>query len=354
MGKDVTVVAVVGAQYGSEGKGVIVNHLADQFNVHVRVGGPNAGHTFLHRGVEYKMRAIPCGWTNPVATLVIGRGAIVNPKVLKEEIEMVQAVDPTIVDRLFVDSGAWCVTLEDVMDESTIGLKESIGSTLEGVGAARIRRIARSPKMDNRFGPMADEWGLGHYVHDDTAMLLNWFAESKRTILLEGTQGFGLSLLHGTWPYVTSADTTASQLAADCGLGPSKIDDVLLVMRYMPIRVGGNSGPMKKEIDWDALSSRLGRNVKEYTTVTRRLRRIAEWDDEIITQARILNGARYAALTFADYLDPRVEGKRELTRMMEKIIEQMEIRHHLSICLVGTGGPHLTVINRRKLPWEDA
>lgn len=345
-----TTLAVIGAQYGSEGKGVMVYHLADSFDVHVRVGGPNAGHTFLHKGRTYKMRAVPCGWTNDGATLVIGRGAIINPKVLADEVRMIAAVDPTIWDRLFVDAGAWCIDRNDVLAEEGMQMQEKIGSTLEGVGWARISRITRRPDVNCRFEYVAHHWGLEKLVHPDTAMLLNWFRLS-RNILLEGTQGFGLSLLHGEWPYVTSADTNAAQLAADCGLPPNAIDDVLLVMRTYPIRVGGNSGPLPREITWEQLSERLGRDVREYTTVTGRLRRIAEWDDHVIMQARTMNGATRAALMFTDYVDPVVEGRTELTKMVEQYIEAVEQHHHLDVVFAGTGGPDLTVVRRGAWPW---
>lgn len=342
-------IAVIGAQYGSEGKGVIVHHLADYFNVHVRVGGPNAGHSFLHGGTLYKMRAIPCGWVNETATLVIGRGAIIDPKVLRAEIEMVEKVDPTIWDRLFVDAGAWCVSNDDKEVAIADGATARYGSTGEGVGQARIRRLMRDSDDDRRFGKLASRHGLGRLVHEDTANLLNWLRGS-RNILLEGTQGAGLSLIHGPWPFTTNADTNAAQLAADCGLPPNAIDDVLLVMRTHPIRVGGNSGPLPKEITWKYLSERLGKQVREYTTVTKRLRRIAEWDDHVIHLARIMNGAKHVALTFADYLDPAVEGQAVLTREVEKFIEQVERTHLLQVVLVGTGGPELTVVRRKEWP----
>lgn len=343
-------VAIIGAQYGSEGKGVIVHHLADSFDVHVRVGGPNAGHSFRHGGKLFKMRAVPCGWTNPAATLVIGRGAIINPQVLAEEVRAIGAVDPTLHDRLFVDAGAWCVDERDVSAEHSMGLQSAIGSTLEGVGMARVSRITRRPSVDCRFEYVARSYGLEHFVHPDTAMLLNWFRLS-RNILLEGTQGFGLSLLHGEWPFVTSADTNAAQLAADCGLPPNAIDDVLLVMRTYPIRVGGNSGPLPREITWEQLSERISRDVREYTTVTGRLRRIAEWDDAIILQARTMNGAVHAALMFADYIDPEVEGKTELTPAVEHFISALERKHQMDVVFVGTGGEDFTVVRRKAWPW---
>jgi adenylosuccinate synthase len=341
-----TTLAVIGAQYGSEGKGVIVHHLANDFQVHVRVGGPQAGHSFMHDNVLYKMRAIPCGWTNLGATLVIGRGAIIDPDVLNEELAMIEQIDPLIWDRLFIDAGAWCVTRADRVTAKIGKVTARYGSTGEGVGQARIRRLERDLTNDMRFGTVAPSYGLKRLIHDDTASMLNWLRGS-RSVLLEGTQGAGLSLIHGPWPYTTNHDTNAAQLAADCGLPPSAIDDVLLVMRTYPIRVAGNSGPLQREIDWEILSLRLGKEVREFTTVTNRQRRIGEWEDGVIRLARMVNGAQHAALTFADYLDPEVEGLTTLSPMVEAFIRNVEERHFLRIGLVGTGGPNFTVVDRR-------
>lgn len=342
-----TTLAVIGAQYGSEGKGVIVHHLADDFQVHVRVGGPQAGHSFMHDNVLYKMRCIPCGWTNLGATLVIGRGAVIDPDVLVDELAMISKVDPLIYDRLFVDTAAWCVSNADRINAKVDRTTQRYGATGEGVGQARVRRLARDLNDDLRFGSVAAGYGLSRLVHSDTVSLLNWLRGS-RSILLEGTQGAGLSLIHGPWPYTTNHDTSAAQLAADCGLPPDAIDDVLLVMRTYPIRVAGNSGPLEHEIDWEILSARLGREVREYTTVTNRQRRIGEWEDGVIRLARMINGAKHAALTFADYLDPEVEGLKTLSPIVTQFIRLIEERHAFKVMFVGTGGPNFTVVDH----WE--
>lgn len=350
------VLAVVGAQYGSEGKGVIVAHIAKHFGFHVRTGGPNAGHTFWHDGVIYKMQSIPCGWVNPGATLVIGRGAVVNLDILERELAMVEKVDPTIHDRLFVDEGAWCIRDEDLRYERQTHKGEAIGSTQEGIGSARMTRIERMMERDRRFGAMVErDHPLYHLGHPNTAHMLQQ-NQYHTNILLEGTQGFGLSLLYGEWPYVTSADTTVAQLCADCGIPPYHVD-TLLVMRTYPIRVGGHSGPMKDEITWEELSRRTGRDLKEFTTVTKKLRRVAEWDEHLIERALAHNmptpGTGSVALTFADYLDPSIEGKTEITEEIEEHCRDLERKFGVFVELVGTGGPHFSVIDRGKGWWLD-
>lgn len=349
MGENVTVVAVVGAQYGSEGKGAVVHSIANDFDCHVRVGGPNAGHSFWHEGKVWKMRSIPCGWTNPNATLVIGRGAVINPVELQTEIASVMEVDPTIRDRLFVDSGAWCISLDDVMTEHDLGMQKAIGSTQEGVGVARIARIRRNPKCDHQFGKVAAEYGLESMAHPSTMHLLHAI-EDHGKILLEGTQGFGLSLYHGEWPYVTSEDTTANALLVATGL--PRVHGVVLVARTYPIRVGGNSGYLRDEISWGAVSKHVGREVKEYTTVTQRVRRVGRWDEHMVQMARLANGATELAVTFMDYLFPENDNADRLSDAAERWVVELEHRHGIPVTFVGTGGPTFKVVKRGKAWWD--
>src|SRR5690606_22186217 len=111
MAKRGHVLAVVGAQYGSEGKGVIVNHIANRYQVHVRVGGPNAGHSFVHKGRIWMLQVVPCRWTNPDAIRVLGRGMLANPEPLARELREIEQVDPTIHDRLLIDGQAGVLDL---------------------------------------------------------------------------------------------------------------------------------------------------------------------------------------------------------------------------------------------------
>ena len=335
-----SVLCLVGAQYGSEGKGVVAAYLADRYSVHVRVGGPNAGHTFKHEGRLWKMRALPCGWKNPDAKLVIGAGAIVDPELLIQEITET-GVDPA---RVWVDHRA--VVIEETDRPQHYALKARIGATGEGVGPARMRRLARNSDNMRTVGDLPE--GFYPWQVADTASLLNGFYRSGRRILLEGTQGYGLSLIHGLWPYVTSHDTGAAQLLADVGLPPTGAE-VLMVARTFPIRVGGNSGPLKDETDWDEISRIAGRQTIEHTTVTGRVRRVGWLDVDMLRRSLEQNGAHGLVLTFLDYMYPDARGVsvwRALPDEAQAFVLGLEASLGVNIVAIGTGGPDFAIIER--------
>lgn len=335
-----TVLAVVGGQLGSEGKGAVVAHLASQFKIHVRTGAPNAGHTVWHEGREWKMRSVPCGWINPQATLIIGAGAVVDVQLLEKEIEALEKAGHDIYRRLWVDEKA--ILLDPVWHHSIEGGIEGeahrlIGSTGEGVGPARMAKIARGTfPSSNRWAQLefAGGGGLDPKIRvTDTVELLAGHVDAGTDILLEGTQGSGLSLTHGPWPFCTSADTNAAQLASDAGIPPQAINSVLLVCRTYPIRVAGNSGPLPKETSWKKLGL-----APEQTTVTLKTRRVAEWDDEVVKRAIMLNRPSSIALMFADYVDPRCAGfTGGLLPPVLRWIHELEFRLGVRVSLVGTG-----------------
>lgn len=297
------VLAIVGAQYGSEGKGAIVSKIATRYGIHVRTGGPNAGHTIYHKGHKFVHQVIPCGWTNPNAILVVGRGMLLDVEQFERELSIIREFDPTIDDRLFIDKDCGILSRDFHNTEGGVdgALHRRIGSTGEGVGAARIARIHR----DSESFTLAGNSGIASiqkFLVSNTPALFRERLNAGEHILLEGTQGSGLSLIHGPWPYVTSADTNAAQLAADAGIPPQYVK-TLLVARTMPIRVAGTSGPLEMETTWEQLSQQLGRNVQEVTTVTKKVRRIGYWDSKLVKNACTLNAPIGIALTFMDYLD---------------------------------------------------
>jgi len=348
------VLAVVGAQYGSEGKGVIVYAIAREFGVHVRVGGPNAGHSFIENGREWKMQAVPCGWVNRDAMLVLGRGGVFNPAIVAREVAEIEKVDPSIKDRLFIDAYAGVLDERFAKEEGhTSGeLHRRIGSTGEGVGAARIARLRRDPGQFRLWKDAAAEVGLDRCLAEDTPALLANALQDGKNVLLEGTQGSGLSLIHGPWPFVTSHDTNAAQLAADVGLPPHCVSRVLLVARTFPIRVAGNSGPLFGELTWAEMSRRLGRKVEERTTVTKKVRRVGIWDDRLMDRAVTINGPTSVALTFLDYICSADEGKsrwEDLSDASRQFVWYIERRWGVRVSLVGTGGPNRSVIRRGAL-----
>jgi len=335
---------LIGGQYGSEGKGGIAAHIADNYDVHVRVGSPNAGHTFYWYGDKHVMQSIPCGWINPKARIVIGRGALINMKQFMKELVHVLQYYPDFLSRLLIDPEAG--VLDDRFHEQEGGIygemHKRIGSTGEGVGPARVARINRDPEQFRRFKDVASEYGLEQCVCDDTPGFVAGAQDAGKNVLIEGTQGSALSLLHSFWPYCTSIDTNAAGIISEVGIAPSRVTNVLMVVRTYPIRVAGNSGPMKGEITWEELSKRLGKDLTpEKTTVTKKVRRIAEWDDELFRQSCMLNAPTEIALTFADYLDPSIAGKTDPNVLMksDKLVRFLK-KHGLQgdkLKYIGTG-----------------
>lgn len=340
---------LVGGQYGSEGKGAIAAHIANDYKVHVRVGSPNAGHTIYWNGEKHVMQSIPCGWINERAVIIIGRGALLNMKLLMKEIVHILQYDPNFLKRLIIDPEAGI--LDEKFHEQEGGthgeMHRRIGSTGEGVGPARVARINREPSEFRQFKDVAEEYGLEQCMISNTPEQIAILQDNGLDILIEGTQGSALSLLHSHWPYCTSIDTNAAGIISEVGIAPSRVTDVLMVCRTYPIRVAGNSGPMKNEITWDELNSRIhemgGAVVNpEKTTVTKKVRRIAEWDDELFKQSCILNAPTEIALTFADYIDPSIYGCKDAKTVISSTALREFLHDHMSgfgdkIRYIGTG-----------------
>lgn len=339
-----TATAIVGAQYGSEGKGAVVAALAHLFDGAVRTGGPNAGHSLWRNGRVYKMRQVPCTWIER-GPLIMGAGATVDLDVLMAEI-VDTGVDPT---RILIDRHATVIRPADRMAEEESSLTK-MGSTLEGVGAARIKKIHREV---DAVGVLARDYQVygGKVKTDvDTVQVLWEMLNQGQHILLEGTQGSGLSLHHGLWPHVTSNDTNAAQLLADSGVAPGWLKHTLLVARSYPIRVGGPSGPMPGgEISFDQIP---GHVTPERTTVTNKIRRISGWEDRVFNRAVQLNDPCGIALTFTDYLDPAVRGAQDAEALwaspdVRDFILKVERESRVPVVLAGTGGERFNFTEMR-------
>ena len=334
---------LVGGQYGSEGKGAVAAHVASEYDVHVRVGSPNAGHTIWWRDEKHVMQSIPCGWVNPDAAIVIGRGALLNMKQFMKELVHILTYYPNFLCRLYIDPEAGILDERFHQQEGgTEGeMHKRIGSTGEGVGPARVARINRDPAQFRQFKDVAEEYGLEMCMQENTPRMLAILQDEGKNILIEGTQGSALSLLHSYWPYCTSIDTNAAGIISEVGIAPSRVTNVLMVCRTYPIRVAGNSGYMKNEITWDELNRRMGIEIKpERTTVTKKVRRIAEWDDDLFEQSCILNAPTEIALTFADYIDPAIADETDVTKITgSDTLAKFISEHGLSgrIRYVGTG-----------------
>lgn len=334
---------LVGGQYGSEGKGAVVAHIANDYDIHIRVGSPNAGHTIYWNGDKHVMQSIPCGWINPNAKIIIGRGALINIKQFMKELVHIMKYYPDFDERLFIDGEAGILDEKfHIAEGGTKGeMHKRIGSTGEGVGPARVARINRDLNEFRQFKHVAKELNLEHCMVKNTPKMIAEAQDSGMNILIEGTQGSGLSLLHSNYPYCTSIDTNAAGIISEVGIAPSRVTDVIMVLRTYPIRVAGNSGPMKNEISWEELNMRMGVTIEpEKTTVTKKMRRIAEWDDDLFLQSCILNNPTEFALTFVDYIDPSLYGAETKEDLMKSEPFKKFIKEHWledRLKYVGTG-----------------
>lgn len=334
-------IAIVGLQYGSEGKGAVAEYLSPIISSSVRVGAANAGHTVYYKGIAYVMRMIPCSWINPDTKLVIGISALISLDVLLEEIELIDKILP-IKKRLFIDKRAHVITPSQQAREAGTGLAERISSTSAksslGIGMAMADKVLRSAECI-RAEQLLE---LSPYVCD-TVELLNSQLEDGHIVAFEGTQGFGLSIDHGHFPYTTSRDTTAQSLFAGTGVNPYPFDvKVIGVARAYPIRVGGPSGifdPDSIELNWQDIKTRskTDRDVTEKTSVTKSVRRVATFSMEGFKRACMVNRVSEIALTFADHIDARVYEQTKLTEPVLKFIEELETASGAEVTMVKTG-----------------
>lgn len=299
-----TVDVIVGAQFGSEGKGNFCAHLANDYDLLIRVGGPNAGHKVPDP--PYTFVQLPSGTAaNPQARIMIGAGAVISEEQMRKEIGD-QGLTP---ERLAIDENAMMIEQSDIDQEE--GSFDSIGSTKKGIGFATARKVIGRDRdrtwLGARVRRACDIDSLKPFIRDTKALLEDAYARGDR-ILLEGTQGTDLSLHHGPYPHVTSRETTASGCLADAGISPRRVRRVIMVTRTYPIRVGGTSGDLPGEIDVETIAARSGLPVEEIRrteigSVSGKPRRIAEFDWEQVRRSAALNGVTDIALSFADYLD---------------------------------------------------
>lgn len=347
---------IVGGEYGSEGKGNIAFYLAREYDLLVRVGGPNAGHK-VPMPTPYTHRSLPSGtMANESARLLIGPGAVLNLDVLQKEI----ADCKVEVDRLFIDPQAMIIEAEDIKAEAA--LVSEIGSTGSGVGAATARRVmGRTPhSVDVPVRLARDVPELTPYVRARAIDVLTEAYATDHRILLEGTQGTALSLYHGSYPHVTSRDTTAAGCLSEAGIAPARVRRVIVVCRTYPIRVGdgsaGSSGPMEQQISWEDLADRSGLPLEELVesekgSVTGKQRRVSEFDWALLRRAVELNGATEIALTFADYLDARNRDARrfdQLTPDTIRFVDEVERVAGVPVSLIGTRFAVRSVVDRRQ------
>ncbi|MDJ0744152.1 MAG: adenylosuccinate synthetase [Xenococcaceae cyanobacterium MO_167.B27] len=294
------VTVVVGGQFGSEGKGKVAHFLAREQNAvaAVRVGGSNSGHTVIDSsGNPLVFRQLPTAAILPEIKCVISAGSYIEPQLLLNEIE-IASLTP---ERVMIDPNAMLITEKEQLEEKNSLLRYSIGSTLSGTGAAVRKRIERS--SETRLAK--HEELLKPYIKPVVPFMRQCLQQGER-IIIEGTQGFGLSLLHSEYyPYVTSRDTTAAAFVSEAGLSPLDVDDIVLVIRSFPIRVAGNSGDLPNEIDWETITHESGSKIPiiEYTSVTKAVRRVARFDPDVVVNAIVTNRPTKIVLNHLDYVD---------------------------------------------------
>jgi len=341
---------LVGGQYGSEGKGNIVGHIAPEYALLVRVGGPNAGHKVFADGEPEVYYHLPSGTERASkAQLLLGAGAVIYPPKLLQEI----ATHHVEAERLSVDPHAMIIEDADIAEEKE--LLEAISSTAQGVGAASARKImGRGGKLKTRVRLAGEVDELKPYIRESQALLERAFARGER-ILLEGTQGTSLSLHHGMYPWVTSRETSVAGCLADAGIASTRVRRVVMVCRTYPIRVGGPSGHMALPITYEELADRSQIPIDdlkktEMTTTTKRQRRLAEFDWEQLHRSTVLNGPTDIALTFVDYLN--IANRKafrfdQLDLATLRFIQEVERVSGVPVSLVSTNFGWRNVIDRR-------
>jgi adenylosuccinate synthase len=337
--REVPNVVVVGAQWGDEGKGKIVDWLSEQADVVVRFqGGHNAGHTLVIDGVTYKLSLLPSGVVRPGKLAVIGNGVVLDPYALVEEIDRLagQGVKVSPANLRIADNCALILAVHRELDVARESVAHKrIGTTGRGIGPAyedkvgrraiRLMDLAEPEQLDAKLERL-----LGHHnalrrgfgmaetkaaavrkdllaisgrvlpYMDRTWALLDDRRRQGDRILFEGAQGALLDVDHGTYPYVTSSNTVAGQAATGAGLGPSAVGYVLGITKAYTTRVG--EGPFPTELS-DETGKRIGERGREFGTVTGRARRCGWFDAVLVRQTVRTGGINGIALTKLDVLD---------------------------------------------------
>lgn len=327
---------IVGAFWGDEGKGKIISYLAlkDNLDFCVRTGSVNAAHTVWFEGKKFALHMVPAAFVNPKTRLLVAAGANVHVAKFFEEQELTK-----VQGRVAIDMNASIIEEKHSAADKASAVNKGIGTTGWGVGPAieeRVRRTARLAKDLPELKP---------YLAD-TITEINDGIDQGKQVLLEGTQGFMLSLfLGGGYPYVTGRDTGASAIASEAGVGPTRVDDVIIVYKSFITRVG--AGPLPGEISRE---DALARGWFEVAAGTGRERRSAPFDFDLAKKTAKINGATQAALTKLDVLFPECQGKRhfeDLSDRAKAFVKEVESRTGVPVTIIGTGPDALDIVDRR-------
>lgn len=314
---------IVGGQFGSESKGRVtldvVRRRADEIGaqnvVSARVAGPNAGHVVIDpEGRRFAMRALPVGFVEEGVSLWIAPGSEVDLEVLRSEVELVESYGYSVRDRLYIDPEATWLEEHHREREASEHLRERTGSTGKGIGAARADRIMRTARR-TKDGPEFSQLGK---VTEIGWLLQETLVSGESALVIEGTQGYGLGLHAGYYPQCTSSDARAIDFLAMAGISPWVVHpthlNVWVVIRCFPIRVAGNSGPLEGETSWAELGL-----PEEHTTVTGKVRRVGQFDPQMVADAVRANGTTRVSLALAmlDQRFPEVAGMTHRDQLSE-------------------------------------
>jgi len=330
---------VIGGQYGSEGKGKVALTLARREQgecVAVRVGGPNSGHTgYDLSGHRWVLRQLPVAAVDGAHRIVLPAGSYIQPELLLSEIARLRLP----IDAVVISPQARVITPEHVLYEKRSGIRSRIGSTATGTGSAVIAPLQRpAPGITPAAVFATEDERLQPYI-GPTVQTLRQALDDGRRVIIEGTQGFGLSPLHSPhWPNVTSRDTTAAAFIAETGLSPMDVDDVTMVVRTWPIRVAGRSGALSDECDWATVTEESGapEPLCEFTSVTNKMRRVGRFEFHIVGEAIAVNRPTRLVMNHLDHIDWRTKDGSLTNRAWEFIhfVERGLGRH---VDWVGTG-----------------
>jgi adenylosuccinate synthase len=327
---------ITGAFWGDEGKGKIVSYLAlkDKLDVCVRTGSVNAAHTVWLEGKRYALHMVPAAFVYNECRLLIGAGANVHVATFLQEVEAT-----SVKNRIGIDQQASIIEEKHSTQDKTSAHLKGLGTTGWGVGPAIEERVRRTAKLAK------DIPELQPYL-TDVAAEVNNAIDAGKEVLLEGTQGLLLSLFHGTYPYVTGRDTSASAICSEAGVGPTRVDNVLTVFKAFMTRVG--TGPLPEELTKEEA---VKRGWFETAAGTGRERRSAPFNFELAKKAVLIHGATQAGVTKLDCVHPECKGAKtfdELPKEAKRFIEEIEEQTRIPVVLIGTGREALDIIDRRK------
>lgn len=319
-----SVLAVLGGQYGGEGKGKIMSFLDHyvQPTVIAKGGGPNGGHRVVTEQFDHTFRMLPAHVRTEQLKFIFGAGALIDPTLLRQEMSLFPCAQNVLID--FRSGIIEPRHIEDQIDDK---LYRSIGTTYRGTGTAIAERITRRLKLADAVEE------LEPYL-TDTPIFLHERIKRGDDILLEGGQSVYLSNYHGDYPYCTSRDTTIAALCSQVGIGIRYVDRIFLVLKCFPTR--NHAGNLPKELPDDEIT-RLG--LSQYNVDGIR-RRVGSFDLASMMRGIILNSATDIALTGVDLLDAAVRGKtkkKDLTSKVLSFVESIEDHAKLPVSIISTG-----------------